>query len=65
MIYPKNYINKFLTTIGLIDRPDYYTVQKHPSGYWIIYDEDGFGVGSYTRRRDAIRGAERAGYTLI
>lgn len=45
---------------------DYYTVQKNPSdGKWYIYDADGFGVRGYNRRRDAYRGAERAGLTLI
>jgi len=48
------------------DYTDYYTVQKNPiDGKWNIYDRDGFAVSSYSRRRDAIRGAERNGYTLV
>jgi hypothetical protein len=57
---------KFLEKVGLYDRPDLYTIQKDPTtGKWTIYDEDGFGVAGYSRRRDAFRGAERNGFTLV
>lgn len=63
------FLNKFMNCLkGSFenDRPDYYTIQKNPStGKWNIYDEDGHSVGGYSRRYDAVRGASRAGYTLI
>jgi hypothetical protein len=49
-----------------VDYTDYYTVQKDPkTGKYAIYDRDGFVVRSYTRRTDAVRGAERNGFTLV
>lgn len=48
------------------DYQDYYTIQKNPTNNkWIIYDADGFPVRTYARRRDAYRGAERSGFTLV
>lgn len=60
------FLTKIGRALGLIDCTDYYTIQKDPTtGKWTIYDYDGFGVAGYSRRSDAFRGAERAGYTLI
>lgn len=65
MTFLKSLFTK-LTYGAFTDRPDYYTIQKHPiTGKWAIYDEDGHAVNTYTRRRDAFRGAERNGYTLV
>lgn len=59
------FLSKIGQALGLIDYTDYYTIQKTPNGKWTIYDADGHSINSYTRRRDAFRGAERNGYTLV
>jgi hypothetical protein len=56
-----NFIKNFIAP----DYTDSYTVQKTPEGRWAIYDKDGHSINDYSRRRDAIRGAERAGYNLV
>lgn len=60
------FLRKIGEVLGLIDYQDYYTIQKNPTdNKWIIYDADGFPVRTYARRRDAYRGAERSGFTLV
>lgn len=60
------FLKRILYSLGILDYIDYYTIQKSPiDGKWNIYDSDGFAIRSYTRRRDAYRGAERSGFTLI
>lgn len=41
-----------------------YIVTKTTDGSWGIYDATGKLFRSYSRRRDAYRGAERAGLTV-
>jgi hypothetical protein len=60
------FLTKLGRALGLIEYTDYYTVQKNPrTGKYEIYDGDGHAVRAYTRRSDAIRGAERSGLTLV
>jgi hypothetical protein len=61
----KKMFDAFKKFLGIdYDQPKYMVV-KNPEGKWGIYDEDGFSLRTYSRRRDAIRGAERAGYTIV
>lgn len=60
------YLKNLLINLGIIDYEDRYTIQKNPTnGKWTIYDQDGCSIAGYSRRRDAFRGAERAGYTIV
>jgi hypothetical protein len=59
----KKLFNAFKRFLGYQPEPTY-LILKAPNGKWGIYDEDGFALRTYSRRRDAIRGAERAGYNV-
>lgn len=59
------FLTKLGQKLGLIDYTDYYTIQRTPTGKWSIYDQDGHSIRTYARRRDAFRGAERSGLTVV
>jgi hypothetical protein len=61
----KKLFDAFKRFMGLDTPEPKYIIQKNPQGQWGIYDEDGFALRTYTRRRDAIRGAERGGFNIV
>jgi hypothetical protein len=54
----------FKKFLGYEDEPKYMVI-KNPEGRWGIYDADGWSLSTYTRRRDALRGATRRGYEIV